>query len=222
MSDSFLQPRPQTLIVDGVGQVEEELGRRLGLKLEIFVAALAVGLSEAAMTTDNSAATSYGFRMWDGTTRELRDRASRQGWKAARPGQLEAVRRGDQQVQILAAMGDAGVCDPDATPSAAHPRGGSTYVAIQSNQLSFADVANEAAREEWETIQSWWLLYRPTPTEPSRIRAELSLPVEMRGTTITGWATRIFLPIDSNHLSRRPKLPKPALAIPVAVERKTS
>ena len=221
MSDSLFHAGPATQVIEATEAVEDHLKRRVGVTLGILQASLRVGVSEAAMTTEHSAATSYGFRMWDGTTRELRDRLSRRGWELARPGQLEAVRRRDQRLQILAAMGDAGVCDRDATPSAAHPRGASTYVAIQSNQLSFADIANEMSREDWEPIQSWWLLYRPSPMEPTRIRAELSLPVAMYGTTITGWATRIFLPMGPDPTSARKSLPKPAKPVPVAVERKS-
>jgi hypothetical protein len=223
MSESLFQAVLTPSIVDTPEEVDQYLRKHVGVTLETIRSALRVGLSEAAMATEHSAATSYGFRMWDGTMRELRDRLAKRGWQTARPGQLEAVRRGDQKLQILAAMGDAGVCDRSATPSAAHPRGTSTYVAIQSNQLSFGDIAPDNKREDWEPIQSWWLLYRPSPAEPGQLRAELSLPVAMYGQTITGWAVRIFLPTEAGgNSSKRKQMPKPANPIQVAVERKTA
>lgn len=222
MSDSFFQAGPVPSIIDTTEAVEKYLRQHVGVSLGTLRSALRVGHSEAAMATEHSAATSYGFRMWDGTMRELRDRLSKRGWQTVRPGQLEAVRRGDKQLQILAAMGDAGVCDRSATPSAAHPRGASTYVAIQSNQLSFGDVAPDN-KEDWEPIQSWWLLYRQSPMEPTWLRAELSLPVAMYGTTITGWAVRIFLPTEMGEgASRRKQMPEPPSPVQVPVGRKTA
>ena len=100
MSDSFFQAGPVPSIIDTTEAVEKYLRQHVGVSLGTLRSALRVGHSEAAMATEHSAATSYGFRMWDGTMRELRDRLSKRGWQTVRPGQLEAVRRGDKQLHF--------------------------------------------------------------------------------------------------------------------------
>lgn len=194
--------------------------RRLGPTLTVLENALSAGAADAAMTTAHSPATAYGSRFWEGVIRELRDELAPARWSVERPGQLEVVRRADNKVQLTAALGDAYVGDPSATPSCEHPRGKATADAIDRNQGSLEALAPDD--DAWQPIETWWLLYRLAGSgESKRVVAELSLPIEMRGSRISWWHTRLVLPeLPLGDGGARLELPPPPPEINPEVRRR--
>ncbi len=213
----FGQELIPTVITDPVA-VAEYMTRHLGVELDITSRALQAGVADSAMTTGHSPASASGSRLWEGVVRQLRDDLVLGGWTMEQPGQLEVVRRGDGRLQLTASLGDGGTGDPSCTPSPEHPRGGATQVAVEANELTFADL--DPSEPGWKRIETWWLLYRSSPSGPNRLHAELSLPVGMAGKRINAWATRLILPDFEFDPGGSVLLPEPAAAPQVVISRR--
>lgn len=213
----FGNERIPTVLTDPQ-EVAGYMREHLGIDLATTSRALQAGVADSAMTTAHSPASAAGSRLWEGVIRQLRDDLVLKGWTMEQPGQLEVVRRGDGRVQITASLGDSGTGDPTCTPSPEHPRGGATQVAVEANELTFADV--DPDEPAWRSIETWWLLYRSSPTGPNRLYAELSLPVGMAGKRINAWATRLILPEFEFDPGMSTLVPEPAAPPQVVFSRR--
>lgn len=165
----------------------------LKVSVEQLWEAIEVGMADAAITTDNSAAMSFGTRLWDGTLTSLRNQLAVSGWTVHRPGGLEVVRRSDNRIQITPSIGNkhTGIFT-DGSPKWKHNRGVSTRKAINENQLSLADLAPDDAT--LRPIQTWWLMYSVRLDAGEKIvRAEISLPVGLSRSGVADWSHRLLL-----------------------------
>jgi hypothetical protein len=181
----------QTLILARPSDVSDYIQSNLGFNVTVLEAAVEAGGSEAAMVTPHNAASSYGYRFWDGLVASLRDQLVPHGWASERPGQLEVVRRSDNALQITGSLGDDGVGIESADPSCRHEKGESTDAAIRNNQLTLTGYSG--GDSSWQPILTWWILYRFSGPAEKRVTAELSLPREGVGGRVTDWAVRLFL-----------------------------
>jgi hypothetical protein len=185
------EPIRNTVVVTG-GDVESFLSARLRFGQAVLHAAIGVGMAELAVVTENSAAATAGFRLWDGTIASLRDQLRPVGWVAQRPGQLEVVRRIDNLVQVTATLGDDCTGDPASTPTFKHEKGQATERAVNGNQRSLGDIS--PADPAWGAIETWWLLYKIAVRDSETfVRSELSLPSRIEGSRVTQWAYRVIL-----------------------------
>jgi hypothetical protein len=191
MSDSLFRPS-QTLILRRPIEVEAYLRQEIGFELRVVLEALERGGSEAAMTTPHNAASSFGYRRWDGMVAGLRDQLVPHGWTSERPGGLEMVRRADNRVQITGSLGDSNVGNDQADPSCQHEKGESSDAAMRTNQLTLDGLVGDDPT--WKPILSWWVLYRFAGLNERRVVPELSLPREGVAGHVSSWAVRILLP----------------------------
>lgn len=202
-------------VIDDPGEVEAFLTAQIGVSVSELHSALDYGAADAALVTANSAAASYGWRMYDGTLTAMRDQLARRGWQLARPGGLEVAMRKDKLVQITPAMGTDGTGLRSGHPTCKHHRGSATVIAVEDNQTSLADLApHEAA---WRKTQTWWLMYCIVVREDEKlVRAGLSLPLRVENGRITEWGYRVLLgerPIGSTTIANIPE-PAPEPTIP--------
>ncbi len=192
MQDIFVpDPQPTVLVEDA--DVTRFMASHVLVTVEQLWESIDVGMSEAAVTTEHSTAAAYGTRLWDGTTRSLRDQLKPLGWTTRRPGRLEVVRRPDNLLQIAPSLGtaDTGVLPP-ANPKWLHPRGISTKNAIRGNQLSLEELL--PSDSALAPIETWWLLYHVTSRAGETIvRAELSMPVLLSSEGVVIWKHRLLL-----------------------------
>lgn len=189
--DLFSDP-PEPTVIDDPALVDAYLVQHVGVTSAELGEALDFGTAEAGTVTEHAALSSFGTRLWDGALTSLRDQLVPKGWKVARPGGLEVVRRADETLQITPSMGNEATGIRDETPSCKYDRGLSSAAAVERNQLSLADLAPED--EAWQTIRTWWLLYYVFPREGERwIRAELSLPTAVDGGRFVSWSHRLVL-----------------------------
>src|SRR5262245_39326437 len=98
MAESLFQSSG-TLIIKDRAAVEAYVRENIGFELELLLTALGRAGSEAAMTTEHNAASSFGYRFWDGLVAGLRDQLVPRSWTTARPGGLEVVRQPDNRLQ---------------------------------------------------------------------------------------------------------------------------
>ena len=179
------------MVIQGPG-VEQFLLTRIGFGQDVLRQAVTAGMAELALVTENSAAATAGFRLWDGTLVSLRQQLKPKRWSTERPGQLEVVRRNDNRIQIAATLGDDATGDPEVSPTFKHEKGVATDRAIEDNQRSLADLAPDD--QAWGNIETWWLLYKPASKDGEAIvRVELSLPVSIEGARVTAWGYRVIL-----------------------------
>lgn len=191
MPDSLFQ-QSTTPIVKDPAAVAAYVRNEIGLELGVLVEALERGGSESAMTTAHNAASSFGYRFWDGMVAALRDGLVPLGWRAERPGGLEVVRRKDNRVQITGSLGDDAVGVESVDPSCRHQKGQSTDEAMRTNQLTLAGVSG--GDPAWRPMLTWWVLYRFAGMDGRKVIPELSLPRAGSGGKVTEWAVRLFLP----------------------------
>lgn len=221
MADSLFR-RPTTLIVTRPNEVAGYVRSNIGIDVAVIEAAIVAGAADAAMVTAHNAASSYGYRFWDGLVASLRDQLVPHGWRSERPGQLEVVRRADNRLQITGSLGDDAVGVESADPSCRHDKGESTDAAVRVNQLTLAGSSN--GHPGWLPMLTWWILYRFSGPAERRVTAELSLPREGSGGRITDWAVRLLLPtfdLDGGEFDRV-ELPGPPAPVDFSVRRLSS
>jgi hypothetical protein len=221
MSNLFA-PSPLPSVISDLSAVDALLLAQLELTSDQLWQALLAGMADAALTTEHSSAGAFGTRLWDGSITTLRDQLKPLGWRAARPGGLEVVRRGDNGVQVSCALGDDFVgIDGAVAPNWEHPRGTSTARAVSVNQQSFASLM--PADESFSPIQTWWLLYGVFFEGSQKLlRAEISLPIHMDATDSNRWKFRLLLGQREFGDTVAARIPAPAPNPPVVVSRRTS
>lgn len=211
MADSLFR-RPTSLILARPDDVADYIRSNIGIEVGVIEGAIEAGAADAAMVTAHNAASSYGYRFWDGLVASLRDQLVPRGWMSERPGQLEVVRRADNRLQITGSLGDDAVGVESGDPNCRHDKGESTDAAVRVNQLTLAGASN--GDPSWQPMLTWWILYRFSGVAERRVTAELSLPREGSGGRITDWAVRLLLPtfdLDGGEFDRveLPEAPAP-------------
>ncbi|MEV6527222.1 hypothetical protein AB0M43_35355 [Longispora sp. NPDC051575] len=203
---------------------ESEAGRRLaelGLDSELLTTILLAADAEARLYTELDPPGMSGMARYSRTVRGLRQALLPQGWSFDNVMNQARTLSPDQDVAIIATLGDinAGNPDPGVVPTQQHPKGQATTRAVECNgQLSLLDLPElHWAPPAISGTTTWVLLYHPTE---ERITAELSLP-EMVGERgrITAWRERIVLPDimlePEITLAMHSELPGDMLDIPV-------
>lgn len=219
MADSLFE-RSATLVLIDPGEVDAYLKEELGFELPVLLEALERGGSESAMTTAHNAASSFGYRFWDGLVASLRDQLVPRGWRAERPGGLEVVRRHDNRMQITGSLGDEGVGVEFADPSCRHQKGESSDAAMRTNQLTLDGLTD--SDPGWKPMLTWWVLYRFAGLQERRVVPELSLPRQGFGGQVNEWAVRILLPefeVGGGGGVDPEAMPEPPSPIDIAVRR---
>lgn len=218
MTDSLFR-RPTSLVLKHPDQVADYMRSNIGVEVAVIEAAIDAGAADAAMVTTHNAASSYGYRFWDGLVASLRDQLVPRGWRSERPGQLEVVRRSDNRLQITGSLGDDSVGVESGDPNCRHDKGEATDAAVRVNQLTLAGLSN--GDPGWLPMLTWWVLYRFSGPAERRVTAEVSLPREGSGGRITDWAVRLLLPTFdlAGGGFDRVELPQPPAPVDFSVRR---
>lgn len=171
----------------------------LGLSLEVVAATLAAADRAAAACSDLDPPILEGLLRWGRATRALREQLIPVGWTYDNPNNLARTIHPSGEFAVVVATGDEGTGLPSSGAGPRHSRGYATEQAIHANgQLTFEFealvrlTATAGRSGGLGHLQTWFLLYHPTPDGH---RAELSLPQGFDRGRITEWTERILLPV---------------------------
>jgi hypothetical protein len=210
MTESLFEPpQPPTVVIDDPRTVADFLSTRIKVTVADLHDALDAATADAATVTDNSPHPAFGWRMYEGIIKTLRESKVSE-WEAKRPDGLEVVRRRDNRVQITASAGNAATGIAAGRPTCKHPRGSATAKAVDKNQLTYADIA-----PEFKPIETWWLLWFVSTASNGeqrerRVRAELSLPTLVHEGSIQRWRYRVLIGERSFGTVTTVPIPEPA------------
>ena len=169
----------------------------LGLAVEVVAAALATADRESDTCSELDPPILEGLLRWGRATRALRERLVPQGWTYDNPNNLARTIHPTGDFAVVLATGDEGTGLRGSGAGPRHARGYATEQAIHANgQLAFEfgtllQMAVDGRTAGVGHLQTWFLLYHPTP---GFHRAELSLPRCFERGRITEWTERILLP----------------------------
>lgn len=171
----------------------------LGLKADWLRSAIEEGISPVLACTLNDPVQLPGILGWGKVTRALRDRLIPRGYtRLTVVGQASTVDPSGKYAIVVAAGDDKTGQRGHVNPANRSPKGLATRLAIQDNQLSFAEVDADFRRfskvPKVIPLQTWLLLYFIDDVA-DEVRCELSLPDSIGddGYVLT-WKTRILLP----------------------------
>lgn len=185
----------------------------LGLREDVFQAAVQIGLAEASRTTLNDPVTAHGYTMWHWIVRHVREELTRdEAWERKDQRGFPTVARTESAFAIGVSSGDSGVGREDQMPHTRNPKGSEVEALVNRNQLRLFDVLDESKVDELtrltlgSLIEQTWLLLYYVDERAEEIRLELSLPIRMeRNGPITNWEERIILaPVSTKPADEAP------------------
>lgn len=184
---------------------------QLGLTRDDLLRPVTVGLSYSFECTTFAPPSFRGLIAWGKTVESLRLELAMRDWTPNNARNYATVVHPDGTHAIGIASGDSAT-GTDLDPSTRSEKGTETKIAVQRNQLSFAEIDRFFPLPVSEaTMQTWFLLYF-ADDETENIRLELSLPRYMSPEgRVTTWLERIlFDPIEFDSINAsRPQDIKP-------------
>lgn len=202
----------ETLVFEGPSA--EKRVARLGLSVDGLTQSILEGEYARMEAVEDDPITAAGTDAYRYRVRALRQTFKPQGWTRGTDRGLEKTQSPDGKVVVITRGGDSGVGFTDAFPQPQGKVGEAGEKAADKNASLALDPnwfnVGQAQESEFET---WMLLVH---RQKDTVRAELSLPSEVKNGRVSAWIERIILPnIDlADDLSKKQSAPEPVVAEP--------
>ncbi len=161
----------------------------LGVSAEVLTRALDQALVDVRECTDFDAPAMRGFTFWSRTNRYLAEELTPLGWKRTDKDSILRLIHPDLTHAITAISGWGGVGDLRKSVRSKNPKGPALARLVKRNADMTLFTEDELLYGvEVDDLPTWCLLYK---REKGEIKAEISLPVEMKGQHVEEWQPRI-------------------------------
>lgn len=159
--------------------------------IEIIKAAVAA----RAQSTDDSPRSAASYYAWAAATTRLRQMFRRMGWEKSDENGIETVIEHERKKQIAVMSTDSGTADRDRSPRNRTIKGPASEKIVDLNNQYELFKLDEMAPHEDAPYSLWYLCIYDNG---SKVRAELSRPVEFTAGYISKFSERIFILEDGD------------------------
>jgi hypothetical protein len=170
-------------------------GRRrlaqLGLRVEHIRDALLYGAAERATYSALDANGIGEAARWSRHVRRMSEVLLADGWTRLEIDNQPTLIHPGKKWSLVVASGTGGTGDPNYRPTTKNPKGRSIREAVRANS-ELALFTPQSVVPDLDGLRETWILL--TYASDSLLRAEVSLPEEMRGEFVSRWTHRIILP----------------------------
>lgn len=150
-------------------------------------------VAERGQVNENDPRTAYGYETWRWATRYLREQQELREleWVTCRHNQIEGIRNDVAKIKLVVMNTDSYTGMPSKVPHNVAGKGPSILRHVKSNygQLPFAFFESN----EDHPIEKYDFFVFCIHAGERHVSAEISRPIELTGSTITNYSTRIML-----------------------------
>lgn len=167
-------------------------------------------LAERNNVNEDDPVTAYGYETWRWAIRLMRESSELRelDWVTCRHNQIEGIRNDVAKIKLVAMNTDSFTGIPSKTPHNVAAKGSSIlrHVKANSGQIPFAFFESN----EEHPIEQYDFFVFCIHAGERHVSAEISRPIELTGTTITDYSTRIMLcqPGEFDGFRRRDPVPE--------------